>query len=46
MRIGLVALALLPTHTHSPNDQAGELLTALWYWRFIFPEEFAAASGD
>ena len=28
------------------NDQAGELLTAWWYWRFIFPEEFAADSGE
>jgi hypothetical protein len=27
------------------NDSAGELLTAWWYWRFVFPEEFAAKSG-
>jgi hypothetical protein len=28
------------------NDQAAERLTAWWYWRFIFPVEFAAHSSE
>lgn len=28
------------------NERAAEILTAWWYWRFIFPEEFAAGSGE
>jgi hypothetical protein len=28
------------------NDQTGKVLTAWWYWRFIFPEEFAADSSE
>ena len=28
------------------NDRAATLLTAWWYWRFIFPVEFAAGSRE
>jgi hypothetical protein len=28
------------------NDRAAELLTAWWYYRFIFPVEFAAGSDE
>ena len=28
------------------NHRAAELLTAWWYWRFIFPVEFAAHSSE